>query len=103
MSALFLSRSPAFFLSSGEYKLTMSPEAEELLKKALALPEKERAELAGDLLKSLDGAPSEEGVEEAWDAEIGSRVDDVRSGRVKTIPVKEVMRSLADRRRRAAK
>ncbi|MFS8067514.1 MAG: addiction module protein, partial [Byssovorax sp.] len=40
---------------------------------ALALPEEERAELALDLIDSLDG-PADEGVEEAWADEVDARV-----------------------------
>jgi putative addiction module component (TIGR02574 family) len=48
------------------------------------------------LVESLDDEPAEEGVEEAWAAEIQRRVDDVRSGRVKTIPSEQVFRELEE-------
>jgi len=35
-------------------------------------------------------------VEAAWDEEIKRRVDDIRSGRVKTIPGEQVLRELAE-------
>jgi putative addiction module component (TIGR02574 family) len=47
------------------------------------------------LIDSLDDEPEEEGVEAAWDEEIKRRVDDIRSGRVKTIPGEQVLRELA--------
>lgn len=61
----------------------------ELFKKALALPDHERAELAGSLLDSLDTSV-DENADAAWQAEIARRLDDVQSGRVKTIPWSEV-------------
>jgi len=58
-------------------------EAEELLKKALALPEKERADLAGSLINSLDETV-DENAEAAWQEEVGRRLEELRSGKVKT-------------------
>jgi putative addiction module component (TIGR02574 family) len=49
------------------------------------------------LLASLDEGPAEEGVEEAWAAEIKHRVDDIDSGKVKMIPGKKIRRRLAAR------
>jgi len=60
-------------------------EAQRLLKKALALPEQERAELAGNLLDSLD-ATVDEDADAAWQKEIARRLEEVKSGRVKTVP-----------------
>ena len=48
----------------------------------LALPERERAQLARDLIKSLD-APMDEGVAEAWDKEILRRLAQVDAGQAK--------------------
>ena len=62
--------------------LTMQ-EARELLKKALALPDKERADLAGSLIESLDDTIDED-AEAAWQEEIVRRLEEVRSGKVKT-------------------
>lgn len=50
----------------------MSERARKLLQDALDLPTSERAELAADLLASLDGAPDDD-VEAAWTAEIERR------------------------------
>jgi putative addiction module component (TIGR02574 family) len=58
-------------------------EAQELLKKALALPDKERADLAGTLIESLDQTV-DENAEAAWQEEIVRRLEEVRSGKVKT-------------------
>ena len=74
----------------------MTPQVSELLEKALSLSTHERGLLIDRLVESLDDGPAEEGVEAAWDDEIKRRVDDIRSGRVKTIPGEQVLRELAD-------
>lgn len=67
----------------------MSRAVLELYEKAAELPPRDRAELAGLLLESIEESP-EEGVEEAWAAEIERRMAEFRAGRVKTIPWSEV-------------
>ena len=57
----------------------MTKAAEDVLHDAMALPLGERAELAVELLASLDGEP-EEDVEAAWAAEIAARVERIRRG-----------------------
>jgi putative addiction module component (TIGR02574 family) len=74
----------------------MTSQVSEILEKALTLSSQERGLLIDRLVESLDDEPAEEGVEAAWDEEIKSRVDDVRSGRVKTIPGEQVLRELAE-------
>jgi len=64
-------------------------EAHELLKKALALSDHERAELAGNLLDSLD-ATVDEDADVAWQKEIARRLQEVQSGLVKTVSWNEV-------------
>jgi putative addiction module component (TIGR02574 family) len=81
----------------------LTPQVSELLEKALALSTQERGTLIDRLIASLDDEPAEEGVEAAWDEEIKRRVDDVRSGRVKTIPGEQVLARLKARRRNAAR
>jgi putative addiction module component (TIGR02574 family) len=66
-------------------------EAGELLKQALTLSDKERAELASHLIDSLDPTV-EPDAELAWREEIARRLEEVESGRVKTIPWDEVQR-----------
>jgi len=66
-------------------------EARELLKQALSLPEKERAELAASLINSLD-ASVDDNTEAAWQEEIARRMRDIDTGAVKTIPWEEVRR-----------
>jgi len=55
----------------------MTAEASELLRRALALPEDERAALANTLLDSLDTNP--ESVEKAWEEEIARRIEALKS------------------------
>jgi putative addiction module component (TIGR02574 family) len=63
----------------------MTQQASELLQKALSLSEEERAELAGSLLDSLD-ASVDQAAEAAWNEEIARRIEDLDSGKAKTIP-----------------
>jgi putative addiction module component (TIGR02574 family) len=76
----------------------MTRAVEELYEQASHLTAEDRAELAGKLLESIE-EPADEGVEEAWAAEIERRMTDYRAGRVKTIPWAEVRAHLhrADR------
>ena len=66
-------------------------EASELLKKALSLPDKERAALAASLIDSLD-TTVDDGAEAAWQEEIARRLNEVETGKVKTVPWQEVRR-----------
>ena len=50
-----------------------------LRSEALRLTEKERAELAQDLMKSLD-APADADAADAWDKEISRRLDEIGAG-----------------------
>jgi len=67
-----------------------------LLEKALTLSTQDRGLLSHRLIASIDEEAPEQGVEAAWDEEIKRRVDDIRSGRVKTIPGEQVLRELAE-------
>ena len=67
----------------------MARAVRELYAEASELNPNDRAELAGLLLESIE-EPVDEGVEEAWAAEIERRMADYRAGRVKTIPWSEV-------------
>ncbi len=74
----------------------MTQDATELLKRALALSEEERAELAGSLLESLDGPPDDpEAVEAAWSEEIARRIEDLDSGKVKPVSLETFRRKLS--------
>ncbi|MFZ2510757.1 MAG: addiction module protein [Gordonia sp. (in: high G+C Gram-positive bacteria)] len=76
----------------------MTAGIDEITQWALTLPVDQRAQVANALLASLDDPADSAEVHEAWTAEITSRVDDITSGRVKTIPHEEVKRQLAERR-----
>jgi putative addiction module component (TIGR02574 family) len=74
----------------------MTQDATELLKRALALSEEERAELAGSLLESLDDAHEDpEAVEAAWSEEIARRIEDLDSGKVKPVSLDTFRRKLS--------
>lgn len=68
----------------------MSLTVEQIAEEALALPSEARALLADRLVESLD--PAEDGyVQQLWMAEARQRRDDVRNGRVQTIPGDEAL------------
>lgn len=69
---------------------------EELRHKVLELPQADRAELAHELLVSLDGQP-DNGVEQAWAAEIDRRLAELDSGAVEPIDADDVSRRIRDR------
>jgi len=74
----------------------MERNAEAVLKKALTLPEADRAEVAGALLNSLE--PVEEAdIESAWRQEVAARVAALDAGEVETIPWNEVRDRLVAR------
>jgi putative addiction module component (TIGR02574 family) len=80
----------------------MSPRSQELLREALALPLDERADVAAQLLASLDDAavddPSE--VEAAWAAEIERRARRVMAGESAGVPWQDVRRRAEEELRR---
>ena len=57
---------------------------ERLRAEALNLPDAERAELARDLVQSLDG-PTDADAAKEWDAEILRRLDEITSGNAQII------------------
>ena len=71
----------------------MNTKAEDLLASALKLPESERAEIAAELIASLDRTVDEE-ASKAWDEEIARRIEELGSGKVKCLPWSEVRRLL---------
>ncbi|MFY9659458.1 MAG: addiction module protein [Terriglobales bacterium] len=72
----------------------MSPEVSDLLKRALALPADERAALANTLLDTLDGTNESVSIQEAWDAEVARRIQDLKAGKAVTVPWEELHREL---------
>ena len=71
----------------------MSERATTILGELLAWPADERGELAARLLESLD-TDADPDAAEAWDEEIRTRLEDVRSGRVTPIPWAEALRQI---------
>ena len=73
-----------------------SPTLEKIRSEALDLSESERAELAHNLVASLDGPP-EPDVEKAWDTEILRRLAEIDSGTANLIDREEFSRRLRAR------
>ena len=71
----------------------MTKPAEVVLADALRLGEDERAELAAEILASLDG-PADPDADEAWADEIRRRIASIESGAAKLEPWDEVKRRI---------
>lgn len=68
----------------------MNLTVEQIVDEVLGLPSEARALLADRLVESLD--PAEDGyVRQLWAAEALRRRDEVRSGRVQTIPAEQAL------------
>ena len=74
------------------YDVPMGNDARTLLTEALALADDDRADLAAELLASLDESPSDsqEDVDRSWATEIERRSNRVRSGDSRGEPWDEV-------------
>jgi putative addiction module component (TIGR02574 family) len=73
----------------------LSPEVSKLLEQALALSLEEQESLAESLISNL-GGKVDESVLAAWDEEVRKRIEDLDSGKAKTIPWEQVrQRNLA--------
>ena len=64
---------------------------EQITTEAMQLPVSSRAELAERLLESMDFPEGNDEVRRAWTEEAIQRRDEVRSGRVQTIPGEQVL------------
>ena len=71
----------------------MARDLRDILREVAALPERDRATLAGLLIESLDPEPDPE-VEAAWSEEIRRRLAELDAGTVKTIPWEDVRKEL---------
>jgi putative addiction module component (TIGR02574 family) len=69
----------------------------DMLAQILRLPAGDRAKLALELLRSLDGEP-ESGVTDAWDAEVERRGAEIESGTAETMTLEEYRAHVRDRR-----
>src|SRR5262245_18986595 len=79
--------------------LMTKPSLDKLRSEALGLTESERADLAHDLLSSLDG-PADRDAATAWDHEIARRVAEIDSHTASLIDRQELSRRMRDRLRR---
>jgi putative addiction module component (TIGR02574 family) len=70
----------------------MNPEGSDLLKRALALSDDERAVLANTLLDSLE--TGNESVQQAWNEEVARRMADLKAGKAVTVPWEQLHREL---------
>lgn len=74
------------------------PDADQLAAEAMRLRPKARARLAERLLASL---PSDPKIDEAWDREALRRLEEIRSGKARALPTKDVLdRAFAPPRRK---
>lgn len=71
----------------------MTQKSQVVLEEALKLSPNERAEVAEQLIASLEEAP-DTNVEQAWQQEVQRRLHQIERGEVKTIPWEEVQRRL---------
>lgn len=63
---------------------------------ALALSESDRADLAHDLVASLDG-PADRDIADAWDKEIVRRINEIDSGNATLFDASEVISDIRKR------
>jgi putative addiction module component (TIGR02574 family) len=73
-----------------------NPVLEQVRSEALKLNDDERAELAHDLVASLDGE-ADRNVAHDWDAEVARRLDEVDAGTARLIDREEFSRRLRER------
>jgi putative addiction module component (TIGR02574 family) len=67
----------------------MTPEVSKLLEQALTLSVEEQEALADSLISNL-GGKLDEGIQAAWRTEIERRIQELDSGKAKTVPWDEV-------------
>jgi putative addiction module component (TIGR02574 family) len=75
------------------YNQVMTKPMASVLADALRLDEDARAELAAELIASLDG-PADSDAEKAWDAEIESRIAAIEAGTISLEPWEQVRRRI---------
>ena len=71
----------------------MTNDVRRILEEALKLPAEARGALAGRLIESLDTGVDPD-AEEAWDAELRRREEELDTGAVKAIPWTEARRQI---------
>jgi putative addiction module component (TIGR02574 family) len=75
--------------------------AADVLAEILRLPPTERAKLALEVLRSLDGEPDADAAE-AWDVEIARRAAEIAAGTAETLTLDEYRARVRQRRARRA-
>jgi len=68
---------------------------QELFDEAVSLPVETRAQLIDKLLRSIH--PAQKEIDELWAAEAEKRVEEIKSGKVKTIPGDKVFKKILSR------
>jgi putative addiction module component (TIGR02574 family) len=74
----------------------MTQAAEEILQKALELPEEDRDRIADSLWRSVHGGTAES-IAQEWNLEIERRIAEIDEGKVQLVPGDEVMARLRAR------
>lgn len=74
----------------------MTDKTKKLLAEALKLPPDARAAVAGQLIESLDSQVDED-AEAAWADEIRKRLEELNSGKVKSVPWAKARRMILGR------
>jgi len=74
----------------------MKATLEQVAEEALNLSVSDRSALTRLLIQTLGPEPAEDAgeVQQAWQVEVEKRVDEILSGRVKTVPAEEVFAKL---------
>ncbi len=79
----------------GAKLLAMAITTKDLFQQSLGLAERDRADLANQILESLEPVDAE--AESAWAEEIKRRMEDLESGGVEAVPWEEVRAKLAQK------
>ena len=87
---MLLPRLPLELLIQSESYLPMPLTLEQLTAEAMQLPLESRVLLADRLVESLDSAELDD-IQRLWTAEAIRRRDEVRSGRVQSVPGEQVL------------
>ena len=77
----------------------MSANSEQILRDALALPPRERAELVEQLLATFQ-SPPDPGLDELWAREAESRLDAYDRGELSAVPAEEVFDRIKQQRQK---
>jgi len=77
----------------------MTKHYEKVFDTVMALPEKERALLAGQLIDSLPQEEREE-IERAWSDVIATRIRQYKAGQIEAVPARKALRQIRARIKR---